>query len=96
MAYWGGNDPAVCFATDEEGTFVIRLPRPLVDKLAVLPTARMQEIAELWTATDAFARIRSSIERAGLVQANLLFLGDLARLARSAASSGKDLLMLAE
>src|SRR5688500_622388 len=54
-AYWGGNDPAVCFAEEEGGAFVIRLPRRLVERLSALLLSNVPEVAALWTASDSFA-----------------------------------------
>jgi hypothetical protein len=97
LAYWGGNDPAVCFAEEPDGPFVFRLPCLLVERLAVLPPEEVPEVAARWTATDEFApRLFPDIGRAALLRANELFLGDLVELARRSVNSGKDLLMWAE
>jgi hypothetical protein len=97
LEYWGGDDLAVCFAEGADGPFVLRLPRPLVERLAALAPAAVPGVAARWTATDEFApRLFPDISRPDLLRANELFLGDLAGLARRAVSSGQELLMWAE
>jgi hypothetical protein len=95
--YWDGNNPQFWFAASEEGPFLLRLPRPLVEHLVTLPDAVVPEVAARWTAAEEFApRFFPDTTPAELRQANGLFLGELVTLARQATASGLELLMWAQ